>query len=518
MVMCGVLRCAAAASAAAQFSPWGTFPLQYADARVLPAGVLRASFLPSYANYAQRFADDGAAEPLGSGLTTDSLGSNLLTVLAAGERELRAGLGDSSYRMTLGPLATRLDADVRRIPLDLALGLTSRITLTAHVSLVKTRMQASVTLDSSQANVGWNQVAARANNPAGAAQIATLLAQLASAVQALSNQIANGGFGCPGSPSCAQAMATHQRALELLGSLRILTTGAVGSPMTPVVPLSSAPAGIALRGEVTAVLADLESLGLGPFSGSLVLPVKTLSAADFQALLADSAFGYRLRPIATTDISRLGDTELGLRVGLVRGPVARVVLNGGVRLPTATRDSLDHAVDLGTGDKQLDIEAGLEVAVESGALGLAAQAVFTRQLADNLTLRSPAAGALVPVTASGPFRRDLGDVLQLAAYPSLRLSQAINLFVLAYHYRKSGDTYDFLGSPTADVPARTVTPVASALNLGGGIHYRAERTGSGEARLPVEAGLSYQAAYGGTGGAPKSTMLNLYLRLYYRIY
>ncbi|MBI3981560.1 MAG: hypothetical protein HY337_01520 [Gemmatimonadetes bacterium] len=514
LVIGGAAECAFSAPAGAQFSPWATFPLAFADARVLPRGVLRIAFAPSYASYDSRFAAAGTVEPLGADLTADTAGSNVLWSLGSAEQAVRRIMGDSTYRMTLGSLRTQLDADVRRIPLDVAFGITDRLTLTARVSLVKTRMQAVVTLDSTQGNVGWSQLTSQANNAAAAAQITTLVSQLGTAVQSLENQINGGGYGCPSGPSCAPAMAALARARALLDGLTTLTDAAM-----PVAPLGTSAAGTAVRAEVTAVIAQLQSLGLGPFTGSLALPGKTLTATDFQTLLGAPAFGYDLRPIETTDISRIGDTEVGLRFGLIQRPAVRLVLHAAARLPTASRDSIDHVVDLGTGDRQLDAELGLEASLEGEALGLSAGAVFTRQFADNLTLRPLAARPLMPATFNGPYRRDLGDVVQLSAYPSIRLNPAFRVYALAHYYRKSGDTYEYAGPQTPEVPATTQTEAASALNLGGGIHYRAERAGAEEVRLPVEAGLSYQAAYRGEAGTtPKSTMLNLYLRLYYQIF
>jgi hypothetical protein len=506
---------------AAQFSPWATFPLQYADARVLPAGILRVGFLPSYANYDSRFASDGTVEPLGTDLTADTAGSNLLWSLGTAELAVRRLTGDSTYRMTLGPIRTQLDADVRRIPLDVALGLTSRLTLTARVSLVKTRMQATVTLDSLQGNVGWNQAAGQAGNATGATGIAALLTQLADRILTLDIRIRGGAYGCPSSADCAMAMATLTRAQALWANLNALT-GADAAARPATAPLAASPAGLAVQSEIAAVKAALgnPTLGLAPVTGSLALPTKSLTATDFQTLLGAAEFGYGLRPIATTDISRIGDSEVGVRLGLLQSAAARIVLHGAARLPTGTRDSLDHAVDLGTGDKQFDAEVGVEAAVETRALGLSASAIYTRQFADNLALRSPQTPGifLVPEAFAGDFRRYLGDVLQLSAYPSIQLNPAFRVFAFAHYYRKAGDRFEPL-DPVGPSPDVTITDPAWALNLGGGIHYRAERAGTDVVKLPVEAGLSYQAAYRGEGvGTPKSTILNMYLRLHYRIW
>ena len=90
------------------------------------------------------------------------------------------------------------------------------------------------------------------------------------------------------------------------------------------------------------------------------------------------------------------------------------------------------------------------------------------------------------------------------------------MFASAYYFRKSRDVLDCTSCGVAtDFGAGTDQ---RALFLGAGIHYRAEATG-GATRLPVEAGLSYQTAFSGRGGTtPKSTILNLYLRLFYQIF
>jgi hypothetical protein len=504
-----------ASPTAAQFSPWATFPLQYADARVLPAGVLRLGFLPSYANYNQRFAPDGTVEALGADLTADTLGSNILD-LGVPESLVRGITGDSTYRMSLGPVTTRLDADVRRFPFDFALGLTRWLTVTARVSLVKTRMQAFVALDSTQGSVGWNQATSPADNQIGAAQIAALLSQLGGAIQSLSARITAGDFGCPGSVACMQAMTTRDRATALHGALASLTATQV-----PVAPLSSSLAGAALRAQVAAIADTLQGLGLGSFQWTLALPTTSLTAADFQTLLAAEGFGYGLLPIATTDIEKLGDTELGLRLGLLQRPATRILLSGAVRLPTASRDSTRHPVDLGTGDAQLDISAGIEAAMESGSLGLSAAASYTRQFADQPVLRWTAPDRPLALAASERLvRRDLGDVFQASVYPSLELSDAFRVFLSAYYYRKGRDGYsDPTGALDPAVSGLGAETQQRGLFLGAGIHYRAERTSGGAVRLPVEAGLSYQAAFRGSGGmTPKSTVLNLYLRLSYRVF
>src|SRR5574341_1810134 len=94
-----------AAPCAAQFPQWSTFPLTYVDARVLPRGLLRVGFLPSYAHYDTRFDSSGTMEPLGRYLSPDTAGSNFLPSLATAEAAVRTITRDSTYRMSLGKVA-----------------------------------------------------------------------------------------------------------------------------------------------------------------------------------------------------------------------------------------------------------------------------------------------------------------------------------------------------------------------------------------------------------------------------
>jgi hypothetical protein len=94
------------------------------------------------------------------------------------------------------------------------------------------------------------------------------------------------------------------------------------------------------------------------------------------------------------------------------------------------------------------------------------------------------------------------------------LSPAFSVFGSAMYYRKGSDAY---GGP-AGAEILSSETVMETLSFGGGIAYRAasnQRT----ATLPIEAGLNYHAAFSGSGGfTPKTSGLNLYLRLYYRLF
>jgi hypothetical protein len=112
-------------------------------------------------------------------------------------------------------------------------------------------------------------------------------------------------------------------------------------------------------------------------------------------------------------------------------------------------------------------------------------------------------------------------------YPSLTLSPGIRVYGSAYYYHKGLDSYALAAgaspAPGSPTPAQMASGSGGqALMLGGGIAYRAvtaQHDSTTTPSLPVEAGLSYQTTFSGSDGlVPKSTILNLYLRFYARLW
>src|SRR5204862_392044 len=124
------------------------------------------------------------------------------------EAAVRAIIGDSSYRMSLGSLHTTVDADVRRFPFEFSLGVTSRLTISATIPWVVTRTYTALAVDSTNGNAGLNQAALF-----GQGQIATLLDALANEAALLD---AGGG-------TCAQPMSLSAQTKALRSNLVALS-------------------------------------------------------------------------------------------------------------------------------------------------------------------------------------------------------------------------------------------------------------------------------------------------------
>jgi hypothetical protein len=501
---------------------------QYPDARLVPRGVLRLGFEPQYLSWGERFDSTGMRQPLGTDFNDSAAGVRLFPTLFAPQSAVASIIGDTAYRMDLGLFRTTLDADIRRFPLTVQFGLTSRIALTAELPIVTTRSQVDFVVDSTASNVGWNQAADPAGSATAIQQIQTLLVQLDAAAAAVEAGIAAGDYGCPTGATCDEARAAVAAAQQLRLDLTALSgvdeTGTLAPLISPFAPTAGSAAGAAILGAIQSVAARFQALGAPAVSGTFPLPGSTVGSGAVNTMLPDTAFGYWASPLAMTKYTqKLGDIEVGLRFGLLQGGAARTVLWTTVRLPTGMLDSPDDYLDIGTGDHQMDVEFGFEGAWEAGTfLGIAASASYNLQLGDQLVRRVTShVEPIAPLSTRTLVSRNLGDELRAAVYPSIRLSRIFTAYGSASYYRKASDQYTLAGSGDAaglDPALLAFETGMSMWSFGGGLHYYAAQGRSGPA-LPIEAGIDFRSAFQGKGGqTPKSTSVNFYLRIPIRIF
>ncbi len=508
---------------------------QYIDARLIPKGALRIDFSPHYTNYNFRFSlgtpglFDGTAEPLGTDLTVPLAGSNIFPTLAAADTAIQTFSGDPTYQINVGSFQTIRDADVRHFPFGFSLGLLDRLTLRVNIPIVTTRSQVTFTNDTTDANVGWNLANENYGTdtvgepyPTTAAQAAALISQLTTAISDVQAAIAAGNFGCPTGAGCDLARASVMRAQTLLDNLLAITGMATGAHPVPFAPLAASAVGTALLAEIAAVASVLGALGATAVTATLPLPTDRLSAnAINDTLLVGPDFAAA--PIAFNRQTKFGDIEVGARLGLLMEPAVRTVLTATIRLPTGRPAQADNFVDIGTGDGQMDLEIGIEGALEPGSsVGISFAASYTLQLAHSLDRRVTTPDApLVPVSFRARVDRKLGDVIRFSAYPTVRLSNVLRVFGSVHYYRKGRDSFSYSGSAPAGAPAAALLETETemrALSFGAGLAYRSDMTSTGRT-LPIEAGLNYRSAFSGSGGlTPKANSMQLYLRLFYRLF
>ncbi len=502
---------------------------QYPDTYVSPRGVLRISFEPWYINYNRVFDGNGTDIPIGTPLTKDSAGVNFLPSLLAPQNAIRSIIGDSTYEINAGAFKSVQDADVRRFPFNFHFGLTERITLTASIPVVTTRMQVEFTVDSANSTMGWNQAAPTSGSATGFADVVALMGELGSSIAALEAAIANDGYDCPSGPQCDAARDLVGRAqrleLDLVSLTGVMADGTQSPVLPPFNPLATSSEGQAVLAAIDAISAELQSFGVSGLTTTLPLPAAKISAEDANAVLTTPSFGYDAAALEFVKITqRLGDIELGMRWGLLQSPSTRTILSAVVRLPTGTLDSPANFVDLGTGDKQTDVQLGLDAAFEPGGLvSLAVSGYYNFQFGNELRRRpAPLADRPIAIAAAEQtVSRKLGDEFRVAAYPAIRLAPGFTVFGSIDYFQKSSDEFSSVGTPSEDPElfqpeVLELNSSMKRLSAGAGIHYRSTgRYGTG---LPIEAGAYYFASFKGSGGlTPTTSGANFYLRLFWRI-
>jgi len=499
---------------------------QYPDARIVPRGTLRFDFAPVYIGYSERFASDGTVEALGTDFTDGNAGVRLIPSMWTPQNAIRSIIGDPAYTIDAGAFRTTLDADIRRFPLNLELGISNRLTITASIPLVTTRAQVNFVIDSTNSDMGLNE-AGRLE----ATATRQLLEELEAGAAFVESQIAGGGYGCPGSAQCTEAQALVSRTRTLIGDLMALT-GVLAQGVNPILPpnapLEASSAGLAVTAAVEDVKADLATFGATPVSQSLALPASAADTATFNDMLVADGWGYGADPLSFVKYSmKFGDAEVGVRWSALQGSSLRAVLGGTVRLPTGKVDTPENFVDIGTGDRQIDVALDAEAVWRFGSiLALAGMASYTFQLGHNLERRITSHTRPIAIAATQQLvSRNLGDYFEAGLYPTIYLSRSFVAYGSAYYYYKPTDRFDLTGPyslpddqlPT-DITDLEFETSRETLSFGAGIHYYSTQ-GRHTTKLPIEAGIDYRTAFQGTGGmTPKASRLTFYLRLYLRLW
>ena len=520
----------------------GAVRAQGDDARPPAAGVLRVLVPPAWWRWDQRFSQgtaghpDGQLVPLGVDYGADSLGTAQLPFLGPTEAALRAVSGLPTFVMNIGRADLSLNANVRTEPIGLSLGLSSRLSISVLVPLVRSRVEASFHLDSSATNVGWNPAYSTIGAYDGFRQ------QVDTVLAALRNQATAGPAGLR-----AQAQAALAQYASLLCGLYGVAggapagagsacTGATTATAAPFLPLRSSPPGDSIGTRLTsaqsgyATLAALYAgagVAMPAFNDSFPLPTAPLTRDDFQRFLTDTTFGVNGDSLAMALHTRLGDVELGATYAFADRPSWRGLVTATVRLPTGMVDAETDFVDVGTGEHQLGVELATrnDIAIGTGFRLIAGARAGTR-FADQLWRRvTPPWLPIAPFSSRALVHRAIGSYVGVDLTPTWRVDDAFSIGVRYAVFRQAATHYTYVDaadSARIGLPANVLDEQTAVrwMRIGAAVTFSTlDRFAAGRASLPYSLTVGYQNTFWGRGGrTPQASMMYLTLATYFRLW
>ncbi len=503
----------------------------------------------SFAN--ERFARDGTAnasqpEPLGTDYTR-ALGDDVFEQMVPLRLSLAELLGTPVVDLTAGSLRTTMDHGIVTTPFTVDVGLTSRLTLAIVAPYVKTRNDVTVFANAPRgfANVGLNPglflTTAKTTN-------GQVVSQLTAAATRLGSELTR----CAQSsdPTCAAINADRVGATALFAqaSGAATTIGRVYGTATvrgsTFAPLGASP----LQQLVDARLAAMAT-AFGTFLGAPTALQTWIDARpagsnlmafdDFQTAISDSTAGIVAAPLESVERSHLGDVSIGGKFllfdstrptrGVAEGaekPGARIAVSALYRISVAQLDSPDDFADVGTGDRQPDIEvAAYADAIFSRRLAASVVARYALQQADILLLRIAAqpGDPFPPLYRRQGVQRNLGDAISIDVTPRFTPNDVLTFAGTYRYWRKGADAYSGTFSAT-DLSGATVSLDASALNtatsqeeqrVGGAVTYSTLAAWQrGRAKWPMEVSVLRWQSLTGSNAVTKYTTTALGVRYY----
>ena len=480
----------------------------------VPKGVLRWDFTGRFDTWDYRWRD-GGREEAAAAFVSPQFGAPAVQALADATTRLRRLTGIESLNLSLGRSIASEIVNVGTRGIGGAFGLTKGITIFGNVPIVSVKIESRFLLDTNTSNVGV----------APAASLANFLGALQVALSTLGSKIARGDFNNDlALKSLAESRLAYGQDLALLIGDQ---TG-----ISSFLPTGSSAAGQALQSRIQAFFADLATLKVTA-SGSLLLPGRRATVANFMDYLTDPS-----GPVAGSDLgdtpylTRLGDIEVGAAILLVDrfpkikfGTGFRATLDGTVRLRTAQLDRADKFLDIGTGDRQPDVDVNLTTDFAFGRFGLRMVGGYNLQLPGNQNRRiSPPDQPIASARVFAGVRRDPGDVIRVSARPFFRLATYLSIYGAADYWRRQSDKFDYVaGQPPiagANLSDLAVGTKSDALLLSGGISYNhAGQDKLGVFKLPLDASLRYQRILRSTTGiVPDASTVQIELRFYTRLW
>jgi len=477
-------------------------------------GILRVTFDPRIMTWNDEFTDGGRRR-LGFGLTGDTVGSRYIPALAQLEQNVRTVTGDlpllPRFVASLGAGLLSVRQERRTTPVTAELGLTSRLSVSLTVPIVRVSTRSGLQLSSTGANLGLNP---RLNVAGAGAAYVAFFTQFDSTLTRFEQNINAGLYGSC-APSCpARDSLTFWRSVRDALHGTVYGVASVGSPF---MPLDSSPAGRGIDSAVARIRRDMAAFGVAGFDTTFLLPADTVTGLLVRAVIVDSAigFGYNRIPFRTGFRYGLGDVELAAKYRLLAGAHYAAAAKVLVRLPTGARDSADELLAQWIGDHQTDLEGQLTQELIAGPLwlNLAVRAGVQRP-GTRVRRVAPPDAFLVPAAATSSLRWDPGDYVGVDVAPLVRLAPEFAAGFTAGYWTKGRDRYAFQSSQDSTALASRLGVPTAASVLDAGTSERRLRLGFALTYhgATVEGGFSIEQTVSGGPLVPGGTVYRLVMR------
>jgi hypothetical protein len=318
--------------------------------------------------------------------------------------------------------------------------------------IIRQKVRSTFGLDPALGNSGFNPADLTFGTSFGQAQTTQFFQQFTGAMAQLNALLNSGAYdGDPAQEALAQTtLASGSMLRDDLFAL-ILGSGTA----SPFLPTTTSVVGNTIRGKVSALQGTLAGLGVTSFSTQVALPDDKLNDEEFNEFISNEG-GPVAGTFNTRSLSSLGDVEIGVAyaifdqlstVGVKRG--FRLAAQGLFRLPTSQLDNPSRFFDVGTGERQPDVEGTIVGDGLFGAFGARALAGYTLQLTGiaNKRISSPDLPIAYANTLADVNRKP-GDLLTLGIAPFFRLAENFAVTGGVTWRKKASDQVTLVGGRT----------------------------------------------------------------------
>jgi hypothetical protein len=508
----------AAASAALSLPATAQFP-----APTVPRGQFAVEIRTWSEGWDQRFLA-GGRQPAGTDFTRQGIGANWFPALRDADALLAELAGTTGPVLNLGSFSAIQMTTERELGLGAAVGLTSRLTVSALVPLRRVRVRTATTYNPDGANAGFNPVDPGLGTPGGAGQTITFFAAFDAALGTLSDRLASGYWDAdPATRAVAQHALSEGRALRE-GLYTVMVEPATRAA---VLPTAGSLAGTAILNRIAALQSQFANLlQIGGFTGQPAFPAAAFTPDAWDTFLTDPA-GPIAGSLLAPPYTALGDIELGAAYLLIDrrpahpwGAALRLAGHATVRLRTSQLPNPARFFEIGTGDRQPDLEAMISADFAHGRAAVRLAGWYNHQYPGNQLRRiGPPGEPLRYANTAAAVRKDPGDILGVSILPAYRFTPRFAFLGGVEWWQRGDDVFDYVeGQPPLD----GVNPAdlgrdsgASALSVRAGLTW----SHPGDGRAPLDAGITWERVVSASGGrVPQREVVRGMLRLYGRLW